>query len=506
MRVSTTRRARGRCWYMALLAVMLAPWLNGCATVRATVNGWSADATGLSHAQRSLRTQLEQGEYAAILAAREEDALLRALTTGISAFYAAQYGRSAAQLDTAVLLSDERVTTSVSRSALSLVTNELASAYQLRRTERLFVPYYAMLSHSRLAQWEDAAVEARRLSAVLAQQAGDMDDGERSVAGVMHYLAGSVFERSGEQDASAVAYRNARALLPELGRPSPSASRDMGDVLVLVERGFVAHRVTETLRVPLESPSCERAVPACHDEREGLRERQHERGVQPPPAPASPGLSRGVIPLRQRDVVSVPAGSREEPPSNVSVHRGRWWDRDDDNAHTILVAFPSLRHSPLHASGAIELLLDGSRPADTGAGIHLSGEVDAATDADARRERSAIIAREVARATARVAIVAEVERKTGEVGGHLAELGATFLARADVRSWHLLPRRIEVMRLRLPAGPHTLALRSGDGSPPVTLGRVSIISGGLVIVPARLWREGGSPERVSCPLPSDCGR
>ena len=92
---------------------------------------------------------------------------------------------------------DDRITTSVSANALSLITNDLARPYQPRRTERLFIPYYGMLAYARLEQWEDAAVEARRLSALLAQYGVDRTDTERATHATLHYLAGVVFERAG---------------------------------------------------------------------------------------------------------------------------------------------------------------------------------------------------------------------------------------------------------------------------------------------------------------------
>ena len=71
---------------------------------------------------------------------------VQALTTGAAAYYAGQFARSAAVLDTAALLADDRITASLSKDGLAAVTNDMARPYQPRRTERLFIPYYAMLS------------------------------------------------------------------------------------------------------------------------------------------------------------------------------------------------------------------------------------------------------------------------------------------------------------------------------------------------------------------------
>jgi hypothetical protein len=84
-----------------------------------------------------------------------------------------------------------------------------------------------------------------------------------------------------------------------------------------------------------------------------------------------------------------------------------------------------------------------------------------------------------------------VHDKSGDVAGRLAEVGAAFLERADVRSWHLLPQELVMMRIRVPAGPHLLHLDVGDGANArqLNLGVVNVKPGVLTIIPARFWRE-----------------
>lgn len=131
-------------------------------------------------------------------------------------------------------------------------------------------------------------------------------------------------------------------------------------------------------------------------------------------------------------------------------------------------------------------------------------DVDEATAADERRERAEVVAREIARAAARAAIATAVREKSGEAGGHLVALGAALLARADVRSWHLLPRELVVVRLRLPAGPHVLTLDPAHGANMSGAGLVTVVAGRVTIVPARIWREGSGSGRSQCPPPRSC--
>jgi hypothetical protein len=225
---------------------------TGCATLRATFGAYDTGPNGISRPQQRLREAMAAGDVVAALAWREDDALLRTLNVGVVSYYAAQYARSAAALDTAALVADDRITASLSRNALSMLTNDMARPYQPRRTERLLIPYYGMLAYARLGAWEDAAVEARRLSGLLTQYGADRDDAERSLHAVLHHLAGAVFERAGNRGEAEVSYRAARALAFALNDSLvPLDSSRAGDLVVVVERGFVAHRTTESIDIYL---------------------------------------------------------------------------------------------------------------------------------------------------------------------------------------------------------------------------------------------------------------
>ncbi|HEX5971803.1 MAG TPA: hypothetical protein VFY85_07760 [Gemmatimonadaceae bacterium] len=461
MRAPTRARTVGR---LVLCGSLLL--LGGCATLGSTLSGYATGRDGIARPQQRLRDALSRGDFAAALAWHEDDELLRRLDVGIASYYAAQFTRSASVLDSAALLADDRITASLSKDALALVTSDLARPYQPRRTERLFIPYYAMLAYARLEQWEAAAVEARRLSSLLAQYAEGRDDRDRSLHAAMHELAGAVFARSGESDDAAVARRAARALAPgyaaldSVGGGTSAASgapgdSSMGDVLVVVERGYVAHRVTETMELDLGG--------------------------------------------RDRDSVRVPDGGwnvahgmRQAPggplsaPAYVSVRSHHADVDDDDDDYHMTIAFPALRRSSRPWGASVRAGASGDTLGAAGVVAH----VDDATAADARRELGAIIARAAARAAAKYAVVKAVRDRKGEVAGTLANLGASLLERADVRSWHLLPGELTLVRLRLPSGPQRVTLRVGDGAQQRTVdaGTVLVRAGSVALAPVRLWQ------------------
>ena len=514
-----------------LLIAALVPLLAGCATLGATVDGWSGGTEGISRPQQRLRDAMAGGDYAAALSWREDDALLRALTTGITTYYAAQFARSAAVLDTAAMIADDRVTTSLSKAGLSLLTNDMAQSYPVRRTERLFVPYYGMLACARLGDWENAAVEARRLLALLTQYAADRDASELPLHGSLEYLAAAVLERAGERGEASVAYRTAGAMVAAL-KPSSTAralAPGEGEVLVVFERGFVAHRITETIgtspynaerdgfdpdrdaHMSSSGGGMSRFAPllrlsAARDTGTAAAFRQRE-AVAPPA-----GTNRTVSAPADTGRVSIPDASTNVIRTDDGRRRRRpWWRRGDDDdvldGNHLVIAFPALRRSARPWGGAPRLASD-SGMLDT---QPLVASIDDASVADERRERSAIVARAMARAAAKYAVTKAVREKKGEVAGSIADLGSYLLERADVRSWHLLPQEVTILRVRMPAGTHALRVQTGTGDAvrTVELGQVVVRAGAVTIVPARLWRTPtvatGSPMPSCPPMQLPCG-
>jgi hypothetical protein len=482
MRAATGAGHRGVHVAWALLCAALVT-ATGCATLRATVAGYATGPDGISWSQQRLRQALVDADFAKALAWHEDDALLQALTTGATAYYAKQFSRSAAVLDTAALLADDRITASLSRDGLAAVTNDMARPYQPRRTERLFIPYYAMLSYVQLGAWEDASVEARRLVGLLDQFGEDRDAGERAMHGAMEHLAGAVFERAGERDAAQVAYRAAHALLAPLPETvSRGTIADEGELLLVVERGFVAHRTTETIELELGD-----------DDRDSLRgDDEHRRRTA-----ARIAANATETGTRQGNASATAVTSRLSVPTFVPSRR-RHHDNEDDDYH-LTVAFPSLRRSARQWGGEVRLAVDGT-PVD---GVTASAVIDDASEVDARRERVALATRAVARAAMKYVVTKAIKDKKGEAAGQIANFGASLLERADVRSWHVLPQAITLTRVRVPAGTRAVRLDVGDGSGVRTfdVGMATVRAGALTIVPLRLWRDPRPQPAVPAPVP-----
>lgn len=236
------------------LAVLLAAsaLLSACASIHRTIESYSITPSGLAIPDDRLRRTLSLGRWdsAMVRAAQKEkgapgDRLLRGMYAGLVAYYGGDYDRSAGAFERVWAMTDDRVTRKLSREAASLVTNDRALPWMPSASERLLARHYAMLGFLRRDDREGAAVEARRLVLLLQELDDQGVPVEPSTRAMLHYVAGAVFEAAGERNDADVAWRNAATL----GLPAPerAARDDSATVLVLVEHGWIAHKVERSL-------------------------------------------------------------------------------------------------------------------------------------------------------------------------------------------------------------------------------------------------------------------
>ncbi|MBR9988368.1 MAG: hypothetical protein KFH98_01370 [Gemmatimonadetes bacterium] len=489
----------------APLIVALLISSTGCARL---FGSYDIAPNGLASSENRLRTMLASNQAGVVFAGfgsshrAPDDEVLRALYHGVIAYYAGDYVESARMLDMAGPLADDRITKSISRSALSLVSNDLILPYEPGRTERLMIPYYAALARLRMGDLEGAAVEARRLSLLL-QFYGDGEPLDPAFEATLRYVAGAIFEAHGDWSDSDVAYRNAHAL--DSAFVVPARTGDDGTVVVILEQGFVAHRVEQGLAMMLLPEEVDLIANGEGDERAGalgfVAARTLEQAARQPffadgtyrpatlhvPAPDD----RSHIPRRRPRVVcrTVTDTAHVANGTSHSTTREVCTEEDskiDELPYLLKVAWPVYR-SDSRASGDVRLI----GPADT-IGFAPAADLSRGVVADFRAERPLLIARTVARGAAKLALTKSAEKKleekneaAGKIIGLLGNIGNALLERADTRSWHLLPAGVSVGRVNLPPGEHRLSIEVGART--VEMEPVSVQAGGLSIVSARVW-------------------
>jgi hypothetical protein len=453
------------------LAVVLPLMLltTGCATASVA---WRAGPGGIP-AERGIRAHLTNNradEAWRALANKKvapPDALLRHMYRGVVSLHAGEFEAGTRATDRAWTIAEDRYTRQLSRGALTMVTAEAVLPYQPGPTERMLIPYYGGLNWLARNERYEAAVEARRLAAML--ESNFSEQVPRGMQGVLRYVSGAVFEAAGERQDALVAYRNAAALLGTLPGDTTLAGPDSGDVVVLIEDGFVGRPEPRAFGVYLSN-----------DELVALT--------------ASGGDDAGRLAIAQ--VVEQRSWSRRDG-YNSDVDVG--WLTYEINWASFQPSDRPARESNVRVGNCPDSCL-----APT-----VSADVTEAVGVDFNRGQGGRLSRAIARTAVRYAATRAAERafekageerderkadgKKGGGWGHIllgiglfaGSLTSAAIDQPDLRAWQVLPDRITVARMRLPVGAHPIeVVRDGVA---VTLGTVTVTPGSVVVLNHRWW-------------------
>jgi uncharacterized protein len=495
------RRVRYRLAPLALAAVVLTG--GGCAGI---LRSYDIAPGGLRADEDVLRRMLAAGQAGSAFDRVREDApddeMLHALYHGVLAFHAGDYAESARVLDIASHIADERMTKSLSRSAFSLITNDLVLPYEPAPTERLMIPYYAALARLRMGDRDGAAVEARRLSLLLQRFDDDAGRVDPALRGTFRYIAGAIFEAVGEYGDADVAYRNAFSVDSTL--PHLTDTDSLGTVLVVLEQGFVAHRAEQGLAVLLLPEEVEAIAHGKAEDRAAVSLFVASRIIDYAALDAAYGRSnaptllhvpapeRSVVPRTRKRTVctdAAAAGATDSVATGARRVANRECTEKDEEIgglpYLLKVAWPVLRAS--HRMQPAHMVVEEQS-------IEFAGVTDLSRGVvhDFERERALIVARTIARGTAKLALTKGAERKleekneaAGTLVGLLGNISNVLTERADTRSWHLLPAGVSVARVALPPGDHVLTLTVGGRE--IVAPRVEVSAGRLAVLAVRAW-------------------
>ncbi|WKW11944.1 hypothetical protein Strain138_001215 [Pseudogemmatithrix spongiicola] len=446
------------------LALPLVLGTSGCATANAA---WRAGPMGIA-AEWTIRDHLMYGRADQAWIAMGDkkvaprDALLRHMYRGVIALHAHEYAAGAKSMDRAWQIVEDRYTKRLSAGAMSLMTSDAALPYYPLATEHYFVPYYGALNWLAQGNLDETAVEARRL-AMLLQAEGRKP--ARELEGALRYFTGVMFEAAGEYEDARVAYRNATALLGTLPGDTLRAGADSGDVVVIVEDGFVGRPQPQTLGIYTNSDELvglttgsdanriiianrvanRRYDPFNHDASLGWLTYEVNWATfgdpTPGPHPIEVRTNPRTFPLLQADVTGSVGGDFErEVPAKLA--RG--------------IARAAVRYAAMRAAeGQIDRAINGDED-----------------DEDKEDTRSQRIPRML----------------FGLLLGAFS-VSSTVIDQPDLRAWQLLPHRLTIARVRLPVGEHPIEVLQGGVVHP--LGTVTVRPGGVAVLTHRAWPRGG---------------
>lgn len=472
---SASRRWGGFGSFVHIASLLLLVVLSGCAhrgalqrpAPETLPSGSPLLDRSMSDADAWLRHHLIQGEYADALQVLERgrgvpgDALWRALQKALILHRAGEFQASNEAFEWAETETDLRYTRSVSRAASSLLVSDRVLAFRPSPAEMGLIPYYRMLNYLALGDRNGASVEARK--AITRSRPPEEAPGCREDA-MVRYLAGMVLASAGERNDALVGLRQADRGFRECGSssgdPVPESigvdlvkvahalgAREVadsaaarygveavpshtGELLLLVEHGFVAYRVEESLHVPI--------YPA---DVNGLSD-DDEDGILAVAADLTARLLGNAVERAQW------GSARDDHPVVQLAHAL-------DGAYVLRLAWPGSRRAV--AGPEVRVWVN-----DTLASVTRVGDLSALAEREMQAQRTAAITRMVARGIAKYLVSREAEKgaekKGGEVAGfvmaRLTNLAANELERADTRSWSLLPDRVSMVRAHLPAGEH----------------------------------------------------
>ncbi len=414
--------------------LLLCVFSTGCATY--------------THNAVTFRSSLAGGHYETALQtlgeARKGPArLLYLMENGLIAHYRGEYHASNRFFETAERLSDRLFTRSLSREAASLITNEQVRAYRGEEFELAFINYYRALNYWYLDEPEEALVECRKANLKLDRYAAraDYDATYRNDA-FIHYITGLIYEATGELNDAYVSYRNALdayetyreafgleapdALRKDLGRveqaldfvDSPGKAvvnrgrrpAGGGELIVFSEIGFVPHKVEEEISLPIYEG----------DDFNGKKDRLER-------------ASRKIA-------------YRHFKPHYAGESKVKHWLR------VVLPAYEDVAPR----TQTVRVTVAGRQTTTT-----LAEDLSAIAWQTFQDKQPAILARTVARGLIKYSVSVKAKEKS-RVLGFIVNLFSAAIEAADTRSWVSLPHNVQIGRLTLPAGTHTLTLESLD--------------------------------------------
>jgi len=376
------------------LLYLVALTLTGCAS-------YTQKSRPLVAAFESNQYEVAANSLIPLIAKKDQDLPLHLLQLGTVFHAAGRYQDAVETFREAERIVEQTDYTSISQEAGSVLVNESVKTHRLDDYEKVLISMYLAIDYTLLGQWESALVECRRVNHQLDMMisSGHPNYSRNSFA---KYLAGALFEATGEWNDAWVDYRQVEKWNPDF---------PLNPVGLL--------RMSSKLRAEQEFLAYKKAYPATKEF----------------------ALSKN-----QGELV-------------VLVETGRAPEKVPDPEFAIIPKFVS-RGSLTKTIQIREPI--GNFIAKS----HVLFDIEAAAINELQDKRAGAVAKRLAsvavKKAAAVAAGNATKNKNVEVFGdlliHLTE-------RPDLRSWLLLPGNLQIARLTLPAGKHDLIVEelNSDG-------------------------------------------
>ena len=388
-----------------------------------------AVVTGCADYQRALERSSAlalSGEYGGALAVLEKSSLARSgknrllflMEKGLLLHLEGEYARSNEAFEEADRLVEELFTRSLSAETLSFVTNDHLIAYSGADYEAVYLNYYKVLNFLNLGDLEGARIESRKIDQKLnyfADTFGNRDTFKESA--YLRLLTGLIYEALGENNDAFIAYRKSLELYqgnyPKYGVRAPDFLWNR--LLVSARRSGLLEEYRHYLE---EAEALELAE-------------EDERPL------VAVIVASGLVPVKREVFALFPT----------------------EQGFPVKLALPEFvdRQRPVRR---LEVSVDGEgwvRPERV-------EDVEKVARASLEDRNGRILAKAIARATAKQVAARQIEKENGPLAGLAMQITALVTERADVRSWSMLPAEIHLALLPAPEVHRQIQVRDGNES------------------------------------------
>ncbi len=336
----------------------------------------------------------------------DDDALVE-LNKGMLRRLTGDYKASNQVFEKAKKRIDELYGVSVSEQLGAVTVNDTLRAFKGDRYEQVLLHAYMALNYIQLGRLDDARVEMLQAD-VKMREWGDQPEEDPFV----RYLSGIIYEMLGENDQALVSYRQAyqayRSSHDRIGLNTP----------LIVKQDYLRLLAEEDLNN--EYRQMKKEFKLTHFKPASIGNGVGEVIVI---------LGNGLAPQRGENIIQTFA---------------------DKISNTVRIALPAYKQPPavlMRAQVDVDKQQQPMQPVEN---------IDALARSALKNDIAGITARAIARAVVKHKAQKEVEDKQGGLAGLFMTVTNMATERADTRSWTTLPQEIEVARLLLPEGQHTV--------------------------------------------------
>ncbi len=352
----------------------------------------------------------KQGDYDSALSILEEglkeegdgnDQLLYLLDLGLVAHTAGQIEKSTKYFLESDKIADLKDYTSLASEATSLLVGDNIKHYKGENFEKVLINAYLAMNFAEQGNLESALVEARKVNRKLELM---ITEGKRKyqLNAFAYYLSGILYEASGEYDDAYIDYKKTHELVPFL----PGIGEALWRAAALSRREDDADRWQRNFNLSADTLSRARLL--------------------------GRGKSKG-------EIIAI----FENGISPIKRAHPQW--------HSVPKFFP--RYNPVEYA-TVEV--DGIDVGRT----HVVHDIQSTAIQNLDDDYAGIIAKKIAGVVVKEVVGDQVAKQTKSEGlGFLTKLILHASDQADVRSWQLLPKDLQIARAVVDPGTHAVKLR-----------------------------------------------